>query len=101
MPEGDDLRPTWTPHDTDPHWQAESMRDLRRFADEGQPGRHGLGELLLALAYGHRSLSSDDMARAARLRVAEVDQIIQERLQHHMYCQQVAAADRVARHLPV
>jgi hypothetical protein len=39
------------------------------------------------------------MARAARLPVAEVEQIIQERLQHHIYCQQAAAADRVARHL--
>jgi hypothetical protein len=101
MTEADDLRPTWTPQGTNPEWQAESMRELRGFSDEGRPGRHALGELLLALAYGHRSLSTEDMARASHLTVAEGEQIIQERLSHHHYCQQTAAADRVARHLVV
>jgi hypothetical protein len=94
----DDLQPTWTPQGTDSVWQAETMRELRGYAREGAPGRHALGELLLAQAYGHRSLSDDDMARAAQMSVSEVRQIIQERLEHHRYCQQRAAEDRVARH---
>ena len=94
----DDLRPTWTPHGTDSARQAEVMRDLRGYALEGLPGRHALGELLLAQAYGHRSLSDDDMAHAALMTVGEVRQIIQERLRHHYYCHQRAGEDRVARH---
>jgi hypothetical protein len=94
----DDLQPTWTPHGMGPARQAEAMRELRGYALEGLPGRHALGELLLAQAYGHRSLSDDDMARAAQMTVGEVRQIVQERLRHHHYCQQRAGEDRVARH---
>jgi hypothetical protein len=94
----DDLRPTWTPPGANPEWQAESMHELRGYSLEGRFGRHALGELLLALAYGQRSLSSEDMATASRLTVAEVAQIIQERWQHHLYCQQAGAEARVARH---
>jgi hypothetical protein len=97
MVDTDDLRPTWTPRGVDPDRQAESMRELRVHALEGRPGRHALGELLLALAYGRRSLSEVDMARVSLLTVAEVQAINKERLQHHLYCNRVAAEDRVAR----
>jgi len=94
----DDLEPTWSLPGTSVAFQRESMLELRRYADEGFAGRHALGELLLALAYHHLSLSYEDMARASLLTVAEVKEIIQERLSHKERCDREAALARVARH---
>jgi hypothetical protein len=98
MSEDNDLRPTWTPPGGLPELQADSMRELRRYSDEGMSGRHPLGELLLALSYPCRSLSLKDMANASRLSMVEVEEVVRERWEHHVYCKNREVADRVARH---
>jgi hypothetical protein len=95
----DELRPTWTPERCDCEGQAEDLSELRRLSEEGAPGRHMLGERMLALRM-HPTLSLEDMARAARLTVEDVRAIVLERWQHHLYCNQVAAEERVRRHMP-
>ncbi len=94
-----DLRPTWTPPGCVYALQVESMCELHQHASEGLPGRHMLGERLVALAMGP-SLSRGDMARAAEMTEAQVAELIAERIAHHAYCDSRAAEQRVARHLP-
>jgi len=96
----DDLEPTWTPPGAVREWQAEDMRRLRQLSDEGPARRDALEEALLGLAYGRRSLCDEDMARAARLSVAGVQQGIRRRLSLHVCRQQRELAVMVARHSP-
>lgn len=98
MNPADDLCPTWTPPGCVYDRQVESMRELRQYAGEGLSGRHMLGERMTALALSN-SLSHHDMARASGLAEAEVERIIRERWEHHLYCNTRAAAERVARHM--
>jgi hypothetical protein len=99
MDADDDLQPTWTPYGGTDAGQHELMLELRQFADEGFNGRHMLGERLLALAL-HPTLCRADMATASRLSESEVEQLIQERQAYRAQCDQLAAAERVARHMP-
>jgi hypothetical protein len=95
-----DCQPTWTPHGTDPAYQVEALEELHELACEGMPGRHFLGERFVALSM-HQTVSPADMARVSGLSDAEVDQIIQERIAHHQFCEARAATDRIARHSPI
>lgn len=98
LPE-DNLWPTDTRPDMDPADQAAHMRELRAAQNGIADGYSNRDELLLAWATSN-ALSRSDMAVATGLAESRVNQIIRELAELYQHRRNVAAAERVARHMP-
>jgi hypothetical protein len=91
--------PSWTTRSHDYGRQVESMREIRELSDGIASAHRRRDELLAALALSH-SLSRADMARAAGLSKARIDQILFEMATEDARRRQVEGEERVRRHLP-
>lgn len=98
-PPAEELRPTYVPTGEDPAARATLMRELRELSLDVRRAYAARDERLLALACS-QTLSRRDMATATGLAKSRVDQIIAARWQAHQERLNVAAAERVRRHLP-
>jgi hypothetical protein len=95
----DELLPTWTTRSHDHARQVESMREIRALSNNVAAAYRRRDELFHALALSN-SLSRHDMARAAGLNKTRVDQIIREMAEEQEQRRNVAAEQRVRRHMP-
>jgi hypothetical protein len=95
----EDLQPTHTPLGVDPVEQAETLRRLRAFENEGRMARFRRNDLLAAAVLSH-TVSRPDMARAIGVSVSRLNQIVAGHAQLLQHKRNLAAAERVARHLP-
>lgn len=75
------------------------MRELRLLSNNIRHGYRERDERMLALAHSG-TISRRDMARATGLNKSRVDQIIREMAISHQERINLAAAERVARHMP-
>ena len=94
----EELLPTWTTRSHDYHRQIESMREIRELSNELAGAYRRRDELMQAFALSG-SLSRQDMARAAGLSKARVDQIIRELAEEDERCRNAEGLQRVRRHM--
>jgi hypothetical protein len=95
----DDLLPTWTTRSHDYERQVDSMREIRELTNAIASSHYRRDQLMAALALSN-SLSRQDMARAAGLTKARVDQIIREVAEENVRRMQREGEERVRRHMP-
>lgn len=93
----DDLLPTWTTRSHDYDRQVESMREIRELSNGIASAHRERDQRLAALALSN-SLSRADMARAAGLSKARIDQILFEVAEQNQRRKNVEAEERVRRH---
>ena len=98
-PADEDLHPTYSPPGYDYERQVACMKELRALSSQIGDAYRARDELLHALALSG-SLSRRDMATATGLNKSRVDQIIKEMAEEDQRHKNVAAAERVHRHLP-
>lgn len=94
------LLPTWTTRSHDYDRQVESMREIRELSNNIAVAHRERDQRLAALALSN-SLSRTDMARAAGLSKARIDQILFEVAEEHHQRQHREGEARVRRHLRV
>lgn len=95
----DDLWPADPRPDIDPADQATHMRRLRAAHNAIADGYVHRDELMLAWATSN-ALSRRDMAIATGLAESRVNQIVRELAERYQHHRSLAAAERVARHMP-
>jgi DNA-directed RNA polymerase specialized sigma subunit len=93
----DDLLPTWTTRSHDYDRQVESMREIRELSNGIASAHRERDQRLAALALSN-GLSRTDMARAAGLSKARIDQILFEVAEEDRRRKNVEAEERVRRH---
>lgn len=93
-----ELVPTWTTRSHDYHGQIQSMREIRELSNELAHAYRRRDERMQALALSG-SLSRQDMARAAGLSKARVDQIIKELTEQDQRRRNAEGLERVRRHM--
>lgn len=93
----EDLLPTWTTRSHDYEGQVESMRKIRELSNSIATAHRERDQLMAALALSN-SLSRPDMARAAGLSKARIDQILFEVAEEHRQRHQREGEARVKRH---
>lgn len=96
----DDLWPSDRFPGMEPSQQAEHMRELRSRHNRIAYGYSDRDELMLALATSN-ALSRRDIAVATGLVESRVNQIVRELAEAHQQFRNAAAAEQVARHMPV
>jgi hypothetical protein len=96
----EELLPTWTTRSHDYERQVESMRAIRELSNNIATAHRERDQRLAALALSN-SLSRVDMARAAGLSKARIDQILFEVAEEHRERQQREGEARVRRHMRV
>jgi hypothetical protein len=95
----DELLPTWTTRSHDYERQVEAMREIRELSNGIAAAHRERDQRLAALALSS-SLSRVDMARAAGLTKARIDQILFEVAEQDRRRKQVEGEERVRRHMP-
>lgn len=95
----DDLQPENPVHGVAIEGQAEAMRELRELHNSIGSSYRARDERMMALALSD-SLSRQDMAVAVGLNKSRIDQILRELALADQHLKNVAAAERVGRHMP-
>jgi hypothetical protein len=93
----DDLLPTWTTRSHDYARQVEAMCEIRELSNDIAGAHRQRDQRLAALALSN-SLSRADMARAAGLSKARIDQILFEVADENRQRKNLEAEERVRRH---
>jgi len=92
-----DLLPTWTTRSHDYDRQVASMREIRELSNGIASAHRQRDQRLAALALSN-SLSRVDMARAAGLSKARIDQILFEVSEENQQRKNIEADERERRH---
>lgn len=93
------LRPSWTTRSHDYQGQVESMLEIRKLTNGIAAAHWRRDQLMTALALSN-SVSRRDMARAAGITKARVDQILREVVEENQLRMQREGEDRMRRHMP-
>jgi hypothetical protein len=96
----EELLPTWTTRSHDYEGQVKSMREIRDLSNGIANAHRERDQRMAALALSN-SLSRADMARAAGLSKARIDQILFEVAEEHRQRHQREGEARVRRHMRV
>jgi hypothetical protein len=93
----DDLLPTWTTRSHDYARQVEAMREIQELSNDIAGAHRQRDQRLAALALSN-SLSRADMARAAGLSKARIDQILFDVAEEDRKRRNLEAEERIRRH---